>query len=74
MDYHQHQILQTPIHELNLSPEFKEMARINGFKNLQEFTEYRIDDLRKYPRFDIRMVAEYLNFLMENGLGDLIDD
>ena len=66
--------LQRPIQDYDLSPEFKEMARTNGFRTLSQMVGLSIQDLLQKPLFDLRMLSEYITFLTKNGLDDLVED
>ncbi|MEP0367348.1 MAG: hypothetical protein ABJN36_17630 [Cyclobacteriaceae bacterium] len=61
-------LLDQPITSLKLSPAFQEMAETNHFKTLSEMMEFTLEELQRMPLFDLRMVAEYVKFLTENGL------
>jgi|GEM_PF-5938657 len=67
-------LLDQPISELNLSDEFKEMARENRFEMLSEMTEFTLLELQGMPLFNLRMVAEYVSFLTDNGLEGIVED
>lgn len=67
-------ILKQPIKLLELSPEFKEMALVNGFNTLYQMTKHEITELQDLALFDHRMLAEYISFLTKHGLDDLIED
>ncbi len=66
--------LQMPIESLDLSVEFKNMARVNHFTTLSQMLELPIDILLEHPLFGYRMLAEYLSFLTYNELDELIED
>lgn len=61
-------ILHQPVPSLELSDEFKAMARANHFTTLGEMVEFRIEELQRMPLFDHRMLSEYVSFLTKNGL------
>lgn len=67
-------ILTRPISSLELSDEFKEMAKANHFTTLGEMAEFKIDELQKMWLFDRRMLSEYVSFLSKNGLEGEIED
>lgn len=67
-------LLKIPISSLELSDEFKEMARTNHFSTLAEMVELRVETLQEMPLFNYRMLAEYVSFLTKHGLDGLIED
>lgn len=67
-------LLDQPIASLKLSPEFQEMAETNHFKTLSEMMDFTLEELQRMPLFDLRMVAEYVSFLTENGLDWVVED
>ena len=57
-----------PITSLELSEEFKEMAKTNRFDTLSQMMEFTLEELQRMPLFDLRMVAEYVTFLTDHGM------
>jgi len=67
-------VLQEPIQSLSVSPEFKKMARANGFKTIQDILDKALDKLHELPYSGYRMLKELADVLEANGLSSLIDD
>ena len=68
------QILQKPIHALNMSKEFKAMAHANKFNTLDEILKESFHELPFMKLSGYRMLRELLDTLEENGLSELIED
>jgi len=66
--------LHIPIQFLDLSLEFKEMARINHFSTLSQMVELPVEELQNHQLFNYRMLAEYISFLTKHKLDDLVED
>lgn len=66
--------LHIPIQSLDLSTEFKEMARVNHFHTLSQMVELPIEVLQKLSLFNHRMLAEYISFLTRYEVDDLVED
>lgn len=66
-------ILDQAIKDLKLSVEFKEMAMENGFNKLSDMVSIPTEVLEKRALQDKRLLLEYIDFIQEIGLGDLID-
>ena len=69
-----HPILEKPIHSLNVSKEFKNMASANKFGTLKEVLKESLHTLPFKKQSGYRMLKEMLDILEENGLADLIED
>jgi hypothetical protein len=59
---------------LALSEEFKAMAIVNGFDNLQQIIDAGIHLLPSMPLSNYRVQQEVLEFLDNNGLLYLVED
>jgi len=66
-------LLALPTEVLQLSLEFKLMAAINGFHNLQEVIDSGLHRLPSLPCSSHRVQQEVLEFLDDNGLLDLVE-
>lgn len=69
-----HPILQKAIQGLNVSKEFKAMAKANGYKTLQNLLDHPLHELPFKKLSGYRMLKEFLDLLDENGIGDLVND
>jgi len=69
-----HPILAKPIQGMDVSKEFKAMARANDYRTLQDVIETSLGDLPFKPRSGYRMLKELLDILDENGLVQLVED
>lgn len=67
-------ILSKPIQSLEVSYEFKRMARANGFNTLSEILDKSVDDLHKLEYSGYRMLKELYNVLEKENLGYLLND
>lgn len=67
-------ILLRPINELDVSREFKAMAKINGYKTLGEILESNVSELPRRPQSGYRILKEFLDILDEHKLIDLVKD
>lgn len=67
-------ILTEPIETLELSHEFKAMARLNGFSTLQEILNEALDELHELPGSGFRMLKELGDILAAHGLSNLLDN
>lgn len=67
-------VLKEPIQSLSVSPEFKRMARVNGFNTLQDILDKALDTLHELPYSGYRMLKELADVLEANGLSSLLDD
>jgi len=59
-------LLREPIESLSVSPEFKRMARVNGFVTLQEILNKSLDELHELPYSGYRMLKELSDVLEAN--------
>ena len=66
--------LHVSIQFLDISTEFKEMARVNHFSTLSQMVELPVEVLQKHHLFNYRILAEYISFLTNIGLEDLVED
>ncbi|MBL0744852.1 hypothetical protein [Chryseolinea lacunae] len=57
---------------MDVSLEFKAMAKANGYKTLEDILQSRLNDLPYKPQSGYRMLKELLDILDANGLTDLI--
>ncbi len=69
-----HSILQKAIKNLDVSKEFKTMAKANGFKTLQNILDIPLHELPYKPQSGYRMLREFLDLLSEHSLNRLVDD
>lgn len=69
-----HPILQKAIQGLNVSKEFKAMAKANGYKTLQHILDHPLHELPFKAKSGYRMLKEMLDILDENGLQDLTEE
>jgi len=69
-----HPILQKAIKNLDVSKEFKAMAKANGFKTLQNILDMPLHEIPYKPESGYRMLKEFLDLLHEQGLGELTDE
>ncbi|MBX2900336.1 MAG: hypothetical protein KF775_11835 [Cyclobacteriaceae bacterium] len=67
-------VLQQPIAQLPLSEEFKRMAEANGFQSLNDVLKLPISGLPFRKRSGYRLLAELLQFLEAEGLGECVGD
>lgn len=61
-------ILQQPLKELPLSEEFKNMAEINGFENMEEILSYPAASLLQRQGVNYHLYKELADYLKENKL------
>lgn len=69
-----HPILQKAIQGLNVSKEFKAMAKANGYKTLQNILDHPLHELPFKLLSGYRILKELLDILEQNNLSELIDD
>ncbi len=69
-----HPILQKAIQGLNVSKEFKAMAKANGYKTLQNILDHPLHELPFKKLSGYRMLKEFIDLIEENGLANLIDE
>jgi hypothetical protein len=69
-----HPILYKAIKNLDVSKEFKAMAKANGFKTLQDILDIPLHALPYKPQSGYRMLKEFLSILDEYSLNRLVDD
>jgi hypothetical protein len=67
-------LLVLPAEMLALSEEFKAMAIVNGFDNLQQVIDNGVHLLPSMPLSNYRVQQEVLEFLDNNGLLYLVED
>jgi len=67
-----HPILKKAIQSMNVSKEFKVMARANGYKTLQDILDFSPHQLPFKQQSGYRMLKEFLEILDENGLAGLL--
>lgn len=68
-----HPILQKAIKNLDVSKEFKAMAKANGFKTLQSILDMPLYELPYKPQSGYRMLKEFLDMMEEHSLGRLLE-
>lgn len=66
-------VLTEKIENLSLSLEFKQAAKMQGYKSLNDLVHIRTADLEKKPGFNILLIHEYVNYMESAGFGSLID-
>lgn len=69
-----HPILKNGIQGIDVSREFKAMAKRNGYKTLQDILNCPLGELPFKPLSGYRMLKELLDILEENGLADYVED
>jgi hypothetical protein len=69
-----HPILQKAIKNLDVSKEFKVMAKANGFKILQNILDMPLHELPYKPQSGYRMLKEFLDILETNSLSTLVEE
>lgn len=69
-----HPILQKAIQGLNVSKEFKAMAKANGYKTLQNILDHPLHELPFKKLSGYRMLKEFLDILDEQGLNEKIEE
>lgn len=67
-------ILKRTISTLEVSREFKRMAKANGYKTLGDILNTSLNELPRRPQSGYRILKELLDILDENGLMELIKD
>jgi DNA-directed RNA polymerase alpha subunit len=68
-----HPILQKAIKNLDVSKEFKTMAKANGFKTLQDILDMPLHELPYKQMSGYRMLKEFLDMMEEHSLGRLLE-
>ncbi len=68
-----HPILQKAIKNLDVSKEFKVMAKANGYKTLQDILDMPLHELPYKPQSGYRMLKEFLDIVEVNNLSFLIE-
>lgn len=66
-------ILEAPIRTLKLSRQLKRALNTNNIKNMKALLPYQTKDTQNWSGMNIQLVHEYVNYLIENGYGHLID-
>jgi len=69
-----HPALQKPITALDVSIEFKEMAKANGYKTLEDILKHPLHSFPFKRLSGYRMLKELIGILEANGLEKLIED
>lgn len=67
-------VLRKPIQGMNVSIEFKAMAKANGYRTLRDVLRCSVHDLPKKRESGYRMLRELLDILQENELMYLVED
>jgi hypothetical protein len=68
-----HPILHKAIKNLDVSKEFKAMAKANGFKTLKDILDMPLHELPYKPQSGYRMLRELLDIVEISGLTQYID-
>lgn len=69
-----HPILHKAIKNLDVSKEFKVMAKANGFKTLQNILDMPLHELPFKSQSGYRMLREFLDLLEEHSLATLAEE
>lgn len=69
-----HPILQKAIKNLDVSKEFKAMAKANGFKTLQSILDIPLHKLPFKPQSGYRMLKEFMDILETCSLLNLVEE
>lgn len=69
-----HPILQKAIQGLNVSKEFKAMAKANGYKTLQNILDHPLHELPFKTHSGYRILKELLDILDDHGVNSHLDD
>lgn len=69
-----HPILHKDIHGLDVSKEFKAMAKANGYKTLEDVLNYPLHELPFKKISGYRVLKELVDLLTNEGLDYLIKD
>lgn len=69
-----HPILHKPIKNLDVSKEFKAMAKANGLKTLQNVLDMPLHELPFKRLSGYRMLKEFLDIVEGNGIAYLVDE
>lgn len=69
-----HPILHKAIKNLDVSKEFKAMAKANGYKTLHDILDMPLHELPYKAQSGYRMLREFLDLLSEHSLNELVDD
>lgn len=67
-------ILQKAIKNLDVSKEFKAMAKANGLKTLQDILDMPVHELPYKQQSGYRMLKEFLDIVEVNNLSFLIEE
>jgi len=67
-------ILQKAIQGMDVSKEFKAMAKANGYKTLQDILDHPLHELPFKKLSGYRMLKEFLDLMDQNGLSELVDN
>lgn len=67
-------ILQKAIQGMDVSKEFKAMARANGYKTLQDILDHSLHELPFKKLSGYRMLKEFLDLMDQNGLSGVVDN
>lgn len=69
-----HPILKQPIYSMDVSNEFKAMAKENEFSTLEEILRESLHELPFKKLSGYRILKEMLDILEEHGLDEWIED
>ena len=67
-------ILSAPIQGMDVSGEFKLMAKANGFRTLGDILKYPLYELPAREKSGYRILREMLDILEENHLEEFLKD
>ena len=69
-----HPILHKAIKNLDVSKEFKAMAKANGYKTLHDILDMPLHELPYKAQSGYRMLREFLDILNANNLSEIVDE
>ena len=69
-----HPILKKPIRGMNVSREFKAMAKANHYRFLEDILEGPLHHLPFKPQSGYRILRELLEILRESGLEHFVEE
>jgi hypothetical protein len=67
-------ILYQPIRSMNVSKEFKTMARVNGYRTFNDLLKTSAHELPGKEKSGYRILREFLDVLQEHDMMDKISD
>lgn len=66
-------LLETPIRTLELSHALRHALITNNINTMKELISHPTKDIQRWPGMDIQLVHECVNYLIEKGYGQFID-